>query len=299
MLSTVIRSLLCVGTLLPLSLAHSAEKDGLRVVSVSGSLTEIVYELGMQDHLVGVDTTSVYPKFALEKPKVGYQRALSAENILSLKPDVVLGTDEAGPPTVIKQLKEAGVTVKQVPVKFSPEGVELKIEAVANVFDQEEQGKALVTELKQKMKKVSNDITEEGKKPRVMFLLNIGKGSPTAAGRDSAADAVIRLAGGENVFHDDFKGYKPVGMEGITVANPDVILMMGRTLKGAGDKRGVLDIPGVKLTNAGKQERIVSMDGMYLLGFSTRLPHAVNDLHAALFDKADKDTEQQHAAKTQ
>lgn len=281
MLSKAIKTLLFAGALLPLSFAQ-AEENKQRIISVSGSLTEIVYELGMQDRLVGVDTTSVYPEAALKLPKVGYQRALSAENILSLKPSVVLGTEEAGPPTIMKQLKEAGVTVTQVPVSFSPEGVVLKIKSVADVLNQPEQGEALVERFEQEMKVVQAtaeaEKTENATKPKVMFLLNLGKGSPTAAGRESAADAMIQLAGGENVFHDDFKGYKPVGMESISVANPDIILMMGRTLQGAGDKQAVLDLAGINLTKAGKTGSVIAMDGMYLLGFSTRLPNAIKDL---------------------
>ena len=76
-----------------------------RVITIGGSLTEIVYALDSQALLVGSDTTSYYPEAAEELPKVGYQRTLSAEGILSLDPDLVIVTEEAGPPAVLKQLQ--------------------------------------------------------------------------------------------------------------------------------------------------------------------------------------------------
>ena len=82
-----------------------------RVVSVGGALTETVYALGAGELLVGSDTTSYYPEAAANSPKVGYQRALSAEGILSLSPDLVIMTDEAGPPPVLAQLNSAGVNM--------------------------------------------------------------------------------------------------------------------------------------------------------------------------------------------
>ncbi len=82
-----------------------------RVVSIGGALTEIIYALEADALLIGSDTTSTFPAVAKALPKIGYQRALSAEGILSLNPDLVLLTTEAGPPAVLKQLETAGVRI--------------------------------------------------------------------------------------------------------------------------------------------------------------------------------------------
>ena len=74
-------------------------RSGPGIIAIGGSITEIIYALGAEDKLVAVDSTSMYPASALERhPDVGYMRALSAEPVLSVNPDVILAIDDAGPP---------------------------------------------------------------------------------------------------------------------------------------------------------------------------------------------------------
>ena len=87
-----------------------------RLVTVSGAITEIVYLLGAEAQLVGTDTTSLFPVAAQKTAKVGYMRQLSAEGLLSLKPDAIIATTEAGPPVVLDQIRSAGVKVELIPV---------------------------------------------------------------------------------------------------------------------------------------------------------------------------------------
>lgn len=95
-----------------------------RIIAIGGSITEIIYALGAEDRLVAVDSTSMYPASALERhPDVGYMRALSAEPVLSVNPDVILAIDDAGPPEVLEQLQATGVTVLTIPDEPSIEGL--------------------------------------------------------------------------------------------------------------------------------------------------------------------------------
>ena len=100
----------CVWLLL-LGSAWSMAAEPLRVVTAGASVTAIVQELGLAEQVVGIDSTSVPLLEERGLPNVGYQRQLSAEGVLSLKPDVLLGTEEMGPPPVLAQLREAGVDV--------------------------------------------------------------------------------------------------------------------------------------------------------------------------------------------
>ena len=101
-----------------------------RIVSLGGALTEVVYLLGAQGQLVGTDTTSLFPEAALKTAKVGYMRQLSAEGLLSLKPDAVVGTTEAGPPVVLDQVRSAGVRVELVAADHSWDEVRRKVALV-------------------------------------------------------------------------------------------------------------------------------------------------------------------------
>ena len=116
-----------------------------RIVSIGGSVTEFVYALEAQDHLVAVDATSRHPPEATAKPSVGYMRALSAEPILSLDPTLVLAVADAGPPSTLEQLRAAGVRLVTIPDDPSPHGIVGKARAVAAALEVPERGEALVT----------------------------------------------------------------------------------------------------------------------------------------------------------
>lgn len=109
--------------------AGTARAGALRLITLGGSITEIVYALGAEAQLVGTDSTSFYPPAAAKTPKVGYFRQLSAEGILSLRPDVTVGTDDIGPPAVIDQVRSAGVKVELVKVDHSWGEVQRKLQA--------------------------------------------------------------------------------------------------------------------------------------------------------------------------
>lgn len=249
-----------------------------RLVVVDGALTEIIYALDQQHRLVGVDTTSQYPTDTSELPSVGYKRALSAEGILSLQPSLVLATDDAGPPEVLTQLQAAGVPVEMIPDEPSVMGLREKIRAVARLLHETAAGEALVTQVDADLHRVQQALSDGEHSPRVLFLLHVGSGTDLSAGQDTAADAVIQLAGGSNVLHDAFSGYKPLSPEAALSAAPEVILLTQRNLEGLGGVDGVLQRAGLASTPAAAQGRIVAMDGLLLLGFGPRLGEAVNEL---------------------
>lgn len=280
------RFLSLLGSLvLSLSLYPQAQADDskpLRVVAVGGALTEIVYALKAESQLVGVDTTSLYPEAATKLPQVGYQRQLSAEGILSLKPDLVLVTEEAGPPAVLEQIQAAGTKLVKLPSEYSADGVLKKIEGVANALNKMAEGKQLADAFSADLTAVQAQLTS-AEQPKVVFLLSMGKGSPMAAGSDTAANAMIGLAGGKNAFQDTHTGYKPVSTEAMIAANPDLLLVSKDTLNSLGGiDKALSAIPGLTLTHAGKNRRIVSMEGLHLLGFGPRLPQATAELATLL-----------------
>ena len=253
-----------------------------RIVSVGGALTEILFRLEVQDRLVGVDTTSQWPSAAAALPQVGYQRALAAEGLLSLSPDLVVATEAAGPPAVIEQIRATGVEVRIIQGDPSPEGLIAKIQAVAEAVGRPDAGTALAEEVAERMRRVEDRLDAISDRPSVVFLLSAARGAPMAAGRDTAADAAIRLAGGQNPLSAEMVGYKPLNTESMIGTAPDVILLTDRTLEGLGGIEGVLALPGVSLTPAGRHRRISAMDDLYLLGFGPRLPAAIADLAAEL-----------------
>ncbi len=255
------------------SLAASAPQ---RVVVAGGALTEIVYALGLEQRLVGVDTTSTYPESASALPNVGYLRSLGAEGVLSLHPDLLLAAGKAGPPTALKQIRAAQVPVERVETPYSREGVAAKIQAVAYALGAVEQGEALIRRYAADWQHTDAALTARSQAPRVLFVLAHGS-TLQVAGRATAADAVIRLAGALNAI-TEFEGYRPLTAESAVMVDPDVVLITTQGLAALGGNDALWKVPGLALTTAGKSRRLVAMEANYLLGFGPRLPQAVLDL---------------------
>jgi len=262
------------------TMAFSAEE---RIISLGGNVTEIVYELNKEDLLVATDTTSNYPAAAAKTPKVGYMRQLSAEGILSMEPTVIFMTTEAGPPVVIKQLKETGVNMQIVPSEFSIEGTIEKVATMSKYLGEEEKGQKIIKKIKSDMAEANAIISKnQDKKPKVLFILSPRNGSLMVSGVDTQADSMIKLAGGENAM-TSFEGFKPLTPEQILAVNPEVILMMNHTRRVNGGKKGIMEHPVLKLTPAVKNNKVITMDGSYLLGFGPRVGQAVKDLAEHLY----------------
>jgi iron complex transport system substrate-binding protein len=264
--------LLALAALLLTTLAAQAA-PALRIVSLSGTVSEIVCVLGRQSQLVGVDITSTYPA-ALEKlPKVGHSRNISAEGVLALRPTLVIGTTESLKPEVAAQLKSAGVAVQLFKQDYSVAGTKQLMKDVATAFDATGQVPAVV----QKLDKELAQVKKPAKAPKVLFIYARGTGTMMVAGTGTQAAKIIQLAGGQNAI-TDFTDFKPLTAEALVAANPDVLLLFDSGLASLGGMAGLQKIPGIAQTTAGKTGRVVEMDGQLLTGFGPRLGQATAEL---------------------
>jgi iron complex transport system substrate-binding protein len=258
--------------------AHGQEieiKDASRIVAVGGSVTEVIYALGGEKNLVATDSTSLFPAAARATPKVGYMRTLSAEGVLSLRPSVVITTTAAGPEAALRQIADAGVAVLVLSDDYSFDAVVAKIEGIGRALGLDKAAADLVAKVRADMADVTARISQSKTKPRALSFLTFGQGgAPQAAGRMTAADGIIRLAGGVNVF-DAWSGYKPMTPEATVAAAPEVIVIGTQTVEAVGGIDNVLADPALALTPAAKQKRVASADALLLLGFGPRTPQAV------------------------
>lgn len=252
-----------------------------RIVAAGGAVTEILYALGLQDRIVGVDTTSLFPPEALkDKPNVGYVRALSAEGVLLLKPTVVITIPNAGPPDTLKLIGEAGVRIVQTPDDHSAEGVITKVREVGKLTGASAEADTLATAVQKQFSALQQSRAALGKPRRVLFVLALQNGRPMVGGHNTAADAIIKLAGGVNAAAT-IEGYKPMTDEAVIAAAPDVILMMNRGNHAA--TADVFALPSFSATPAAANKALIVMDGLYLLGFGPRTADAARDLMKALY----------------
>ncbi|MEM7194642.1 MAG: ABC transporter substrate-binding protein [Pseudomonadota bacterium] len=257
--------------------------DYSRTVVAGGSITEVVYALEAEEHLVAVDRTSLHPPEALQLENIGYVRRLSAEPILSVNPSLLLVEPDAGPQTALDQISSAGVEIIKVNDDISVEGVLKKIKTVGTALDRDAEADALIAKLSQSVADVLERVKAQPKSPRVIFLLSIGQGAPLAAGRDTSATSIIELAGGTNPLLG-FESYKPASPEAIIAADPEFILVTRRTAGFLGGAEEILSRPEIAITEAGKQGNIIVMDGLLLLGFGPRIDTAIMELASQLHD---------------
>jgi iron complex transport system substrate-binding protein len=277
----LVAALLCTLVAAPPARAQVGEPGG-RILSLGGAVTEIVYALGAGDRLVGADATSIHPPEAAALPKVGYVRALGAEGILSLDPDRVLATEEAGPPAVIDAVAAAGVPVMRVGAGHGTDVALERISAVGAALGEHRRAAVLRQAVEGDLARLRAALAGAAPtRPRVLFVLGSGRGAPMVAGTGTAAEAMVALAGGVNAV-TGYAGYKPLSPEAAAALEPDVILTTAQALEGIGGGAALLGRPEIALTPAGRLGRLVAFDAAYLLGFGPRMAQAARDLAQAL-----------------
>jgi iron complex transport system substrate-binding protein len=252
-----------------------------RIVAVGGAVSEIIAALGAAGSLVGVDLTSTYPPTLAQLPRVGYLRNLAAEGTLSLRPNLVLASTEAGPPATLDRLRAAGVAVHAFAEPLDGEMASDRVLRIAALLGRGETGQTMVERLRIDLAALERWRSQLDRRPRVLFLLSVGQGPLLAGGAGTPADAMIRLAGGTNAAAR-IEGYKSVSAEAALALAPEVVLTTERTVTLSGGRDAMLALPAIAATPAGRAQRVVAMDALYLLGFGPRLPQAVRELGTAL-----------------
>ncbi|MGX9429746.1 MULTISPECIES: heme/hemin ABC transporter substrate-binding protein [Bradyrhizobium] len=288
-------AILLIASLLPVEAALAAnttvhdarDRDVIvdnpsRIVSIGGAITEILYALGFEDRVAGVDATSLYPAAALrDKPNVGYMRQLSPEGVLGLNPSLVLAVQGSGPKETMDVLEAAKVPLVLVPETFSEQGLLDKIKLVGHAMDADPRAECLTTAVAHDLAQLRELRAKVTKPVRVMFVMSLLNGRAMAAGNKTAANEIIQLAGGVNAV-EGYDGYKIISDEAIVAAKPDVVLSIQRG-KDSLEAEAIYAHQAFALTPVAANKSFISMEGLYLLGFGPRTAAAARDLSTKLY----------------
>lgn len=276
--------LMAAGTT-PLCAAPSPQ----RLISIGGALTELVYALGAEASLVGVDSTSLYPPQAQRLPNVGYARTLATEGLLALQAQLIIATEDAGPPAVLRQLEAAGVPLQVLRAEHRFEGLIARTRRLGELLNRRAEAAALCERLERDWQASLRQVAQRSTgprgsllTPRVLFILSHGMGQVRIAGQDTAADAMLSYAGARNAVQG-VSGYKPLTPEAVIAAAPEHILLTEQGLAAAGGLEALLKLPGLAQTPAGQRRRVLALDALELLGFGPRLPQALSRLAQGLY----------------
>jgi len=265
-------------------------RSAARIVSLNGDLTEVIYALGLGRNLVGVDTSATYPPEAASVTQIGYQRQLNAEGILSLRPTVVIGSTLAGPAAAIGQLKAAGVATVILPEDDRLTAPMSKIRNVARILGVPRRGKVLADRTARQIRAQSRRAARAARgkeRPRVAFLYLRGSRVQMIGGAGSRSNIIIRLARGIDAGAEaGITGFQQLTPEGLVATRPDVLVVPAAGLESVGGIEGLLRIPGVAQTPAGRARRVVAFDDQLLLGLGPRTGSAIRKLAAGLYPGA-------------
>lgn len=265
--------------------------DELRLVTIGGAATEIVFALGAGASVVGVDQSSQYPEAVCQLPSVGYVRTISAEGVLSLEPDLVVATSALAPENARQQLEAVGVELLIVPDPKSPDELFAGIDQIGERLKRTSAAEREAAKLRAAMKERKT----LDPAPRVLFLMRSpGQDTLVAAGTGTKAEGVIELAGGRNVVNTH-RSYRPISTESLLVLQPDVILVgVAETvyldeMAQATLRAEILENDAWQSVSAvqSKQVHIVPLGAT--LSFGTRLATAVTEVNRIFVKAAQAD----------
>ncbi|AZQ38658.1 ABC transporter substrate-binding protein [Streptomyces cyaneochromogenes] len=246
-------------------------EDASRILPLNGGVAEIVFTLGLGDHVVGRDITATFAE-AEELPQVTKAHDVSAESVLSLRPTVVLADTDTGPKEAIDQIRDAGVPVVVLDPATELSDVTTRTTRIAEALGVPEAGKALNKRMNDELA-AARAAVPKGSRPKVAFLYMRGSAAVyLIGGKGSGADSLVEAAGavdaGKEAGLD--KPFTPITSEALVRAQPDVILMMTKGLESVGGIDGLVQIPGIGQTPAGMNRRVVDMEDGVLLGYGPR-----------------------------
>jgi iron complex transport system substrate-binding protein len=231
-----------------------------RIVCVSKQLTEIIFGVGGDSSLVGVDVSSTYPAEAKKLTTVGYHRALNAEGIISLDPTVVWHDGNIAPEHVIEQVRKVGIPLREFKAGPTIDSTKWLIMTVANEFHSEAKGKALCDKLDADMAKLDSARKSYKDNPRVL-IIHFGQAANKyfVFNRKGVPNQMLEWAGAINAS-DTAQKWRDLSAEVIAAAQPDVILAtdFGYDLQGSLEK--FKQLPGISLSPAAKNNRIYRIE---------------------------------------
>ncbi|MBB5103008.1 heme/hemin ABC transporter substrate-binding protein [Streptomyces spectabilis] len=264
-------------------------EDTSRIVPLSGSLSEIVFTLGLGKSVVARDITATFDQ-AGKLPVVTRAHDVSAESVLSLKPTVVLAESTTGPAEAVDQIRDAGIPLVVLDPAKGLDDVGPRIKAVAKALGVPKAGTALTSRTEARLDKVRESVPDKGKKPRVAFLYLRGSASVyLLGGRDSGASSLLEAAGAVDAGKESGlrKDFTAITSEALAKAAPDAILVMSKGLASVGGVDGLVKIPGVAETPAGMDRRVVSVEDGVLLNYGPRTDRVLASLVDQLYGDAE------------
>jgi len=250
------------------------------IASAGGDVSEILFELGVGDKVVAVDTTTVFPAATDDLPRIGYVRELSAEGVLSTGADLLIGSYDMGPPEVMENLEAAGMQVAYVPDGVGPSRYSDKVAFIADAVGAEARGAEMIAAYEAELAALATRVDGMERSPRALMILAVRDGSPIAAGTGTTGNDMIVVTGGENMA--TYEGWGPMTGEAVIAAAPEIIFLSSIHVDRMGGIEAVMELPSIQATPAGENMSYVVLNSQMMLQFGPRATQAMDEMVTAL-----------------
>lgn len=247
-----------------------------RIITAGSAITETVCALGDCDKIIASDRTSTYPAAIQKLPSIGYRSGINAEGILSLKPTMVIVEKDYVEESVLQLLSSAPLKLVIIDRKLNFQDTKQMVQQIATALNKQSDANKLITKIENELEEVKLLLEKKSTTPKVLCIYNRGTATISAGGSETFAE-ILKYAGAENAF-SNIEGYKALNTEAVIKANPDYLLMVSTGLESLGGIEGVLKLPGIPLTTAGKKKQIIAVESLKLTNFGPRFGEALKEV---------------------
>jgi iron complex transport system substrate-binding protein len=264
-----------ISTAQSISITGSELPRVARVIALANGSAEIISAMGYRNILIGRDVASSDPDLeSVEIVASGHQ--IIPEKILSLSPDLILIDDATGPKAALDVLKAANIEIVMISQAWTLSEIDRKISEVALAIGAPESG----VMLQEAIAEQSADVASIPANTKIAFLYLRGASAIyLIGGKGSGADSLISAIGAIDVGAQALANpFNPMTSEALARLDPDVFVVMSKGLDSVGGIDGLVQLPGVAQTTAGKNRAVIAVDDSLLLSFGPRTPMLITEL---------------------
>lgn len=245
-------------------------------MTLANGSAEIIDALGLKSIIVGRDIASTDASLK-DIPILTSGHQVVAEKIIATRPDLVIIDSSVGPAQALQDIADAGITVKSIDEAWSLDDISIKVAQISALLGIEKSGSMLNFKIKNAIS-ASRDVLQGS--PRIAFLyLRGGSSIYLIGGKGSGADSLLQAIGAVDVGAQKIaQPFTALTSESFSEMSPDLILVMRKGLESVGGIDGLVSLPGVAQTPAGKNRSVVAVDDSLLLSFGPRTPALLGQL---------------------
>ena len=253
-----------------------------RIVALAIGAAELIAAMGYEENLVGRDIASTTTEL-VDVPIVTSGHQVIPDTIIALQPTLVIIDDATGPSSAIAKLEKAGIRIVSISQSWNLAELVSKIEQIGTALGAPQSAVRLKSALTESKTGNLVEANAAGKELKIAFLYLRGTSSIyLVGGKGSGADYLIEATGATDVGAQKLsKPFTPLTAETMAQLNPDLILVMIGGLESVGGVSGLVELPGIAQTPAGKNRQIVAVDDSLLLSFGPRTPSLISELATA------------------